>query len=273
MPSEQKEIADAMLAFLSATPLTPDLEWTKDPVLLYHFESPRSIIVRDSLLQAGLKADEEFEVLDFGYLHGLSQEFFHRNFPRAKITVCDRPESPIFSDPAYQASIQAREYLTLVPQNIRDAGRLAKRFRVIVLGEIIEHLDPTLAADVLRQLRQLAAPDALLVVTTPNGSGLYNCWMMLQDRENVVYPPIPHPTHGYEHIHLWCPNVLARTAAHFGWAQKNITFYHGRDAEMFSRLGNSNVKFKSRLIMRSIKFLAGRIPRMRGYYVAIYGPK
>jgi hypothetical protein len=54
--SEQSRHADEMLAFLEATPLSPDLDWTKDRDFLFHFEAARQIIVRNLLFAAGLRA-------------------------------------------------------------------------------------------------------------------------------------------------------------------------------------------------------------------------
>jgi 2-polyprenyl-3-methyl-5-hydroxy-6-metoxy-1,4-benzoquinol methylase len=111
-------------------------------------------------------------VLDFGYLHGLFQEFVHRFFSNAHFQICDRPTSPIFTDPAYLELIRQRKYLELIPRDINDLDANMGPYRVILLGEIIEHLDPTHVMEILRKLRKMILPGGALVITTPNGGSL-----------------------------------------------------------------------------------------------------
>jgi hypothetical protein len=81
----------------------------------YFFEAERLLTMRQALVDAGFKTDSEFQVLDFGYLHGLVPEFLHRFFPRSQFTIFDHPASPNFTNPGYQELIKSRSYLTLKP--------------------------------------------------------------------------------------------------------------------------------------------------------------
>jgi 2-polyprenyl-3-methyl-5-hydroxy-6-metoxy-1,4-benzoquinol methylase len=268
--TEQKELAAEMLTFLKSTPLSADLEWTKDKDFLFHFESARQMIVRKLLSAAGLTAESAVKILDVGYLHGLTQEFTHRAFPRAQITVFDLPSSPIFSDLAYLRAIETRGYLTLKPKNADELSRSDGVFDVFILGEVIEHMDPTQVARLVSNLAKMASENAVLIITTPNAAGLYNCYMTFRQKDAIQVPPIPNPTHGYGHIHVWSPPILARTAEHFGWSFKRAEFYHGREGEMFDRLDKKWGSLSAQINMRLIKILADFKPSWRGFFVAVF---
>ncbi|MDB6064951.1 MAG: hypothetical protein JWR26_1159 [Pedosphaera sp.] len=271
-PILQKDLAERMRKFLDELPLSADLEWTKSKTFLFEFEAARMLIVLDILAKAGIKPEMEFEMLDFGYLHGLTQEFLHQFFPHSKITVCDRPDSPIFSDQHYLSRISERAYLKLVPCDIADIPDGPAQYQVIMLGEIIEHLDPTRVTSILFKLRKLIKPGGVLIVTTPNGAGLYNCFMTLTGKALVVSPPIPYPVMGYGHIHLWTGNNLRETAEYCGWSFKDIQFYHGREGEMFASGRAEWMSFKTQVFLKGLKFLTDRYPKARGFYVAAFGP-
>jgi 2-polyprenyl-3-methyl-5-hydroxy-6-metoxy-1,4-benzoquinol methylase len=268
--NEQRKLALDMMEFLKASPRGEATELACDLDFLYCFEAARHLIVRSLLERAGVPGAGAFEVLDFGYLNGLTQEFLHRAFPGAHITVCDLPSSPNFSDLDCMAAVKTRPYLTLLARNIDDIEGLPIQPRVIVLGEVIEHLDPTQVARALAALRKLAGPGCVLVVTTPNSGGVYNCYMTMTQGAEVTVPPIPNPLHGYGHIHLWSPNTLRKTAEHFGWTVKAVEYYHGREAEAFARLNRHWDSFKGQVLMRGVKLAGDCFPKLRGFFVATF---
>jgi 2-polyprenyl-3-methyl-5-hydroxy-6-metoxy-1,4-benzoquinol methylase len=268
--TKQRELAAEMLSFLESTPLSPDLEWTKDRDFLFHFEAARQMIVRRLLAAAGLSAESSARILDIGYLHGLTQEFTHRAFPRAGITVFDLPSSPIFSDAAYLRAIEARGYLTLKAKNADELTPADGTFDVFILGEVIEHMDPTQVAGLLSNLSKMAAPGALLLITTPNATGLYNCYMTLRQGDAVQVAPIPNATHGYGHIHLWSLPILSQMAKYAGWSLVGSELYHGREGEKFEEISCAWVGLKAQIIIRALQFLADRNPNFRGFFVACY---
>ena len=140
----------------------------------------------------------------------------------------------------------------------------------VLLGEIIEHLDPSHVLEILRKLRAVVAPGGVLVVTTPNGAGLYNCLMTLRNRDQIQVAPIPTPLVGIGHIHLWSGPVLRETAEYAGWKFKDIQYYHGREAEKFARARRIWGGLKAQLLLRGIEFLANRTPNYRGFFVATF---
>lgn len=269
LPSQQ-QLADDMLAFLESTPLSGSLALNKNKRFLFHFEANRMLIIRNLMLGCGLTPERPLRILDFGYLHGLLQEFTHRFFPQAKITVCDRPSSPNFTDQKYMDVVRTRSYLELVPRNIDDLDEEESKYDVVMLGEIIEHLDPTQVAKALSRLRKVVKTGGTLIITTPNGAGLYNNAMIMMKRDNILEPPIPDTVMGYPHIHLWPFSQLRPTAEHSGWTFKEISYYHGREGELFdiSRCSWGSLRFQ--VMINAVKILANRYPWLRGFYVASF---
>ena len=79
-------------------------------------------------------------------------------------------------------------------------------FDLVVAGEVIEHLDDPGAF--LDGLHALVAPDGLLVVTTPNASGLVNAAALLGNYE------VNHP----DHVVLYSCTTLDTMLRRHGWA-------------------------------------------------------
>jgi 2-polyprenyl-3-methyl-5-hydroxy-6-metoxy-1,4-benzoquinol methylase len=271
--TKQCALAREMLVFLEGSPLTPDLQWTKDWDFLYHFEAERHLIVCEMLTKAGIHPDQPLNVLDFGFLHGLTQEFLHRAYPKSQTTVYDIPSSPIFGDKDYLEAINKRGYMRLLPGSIDEIGSDAARYDVIILGEIIEHLDPTQVARAFANLKKVASSKCLLVITTPNAAGLYNCWMTLKQRAPIQAPPIPDKTFGYGHIHLWSLDLVRQTAEHYGWTFLDAQFYHGREGEMFEEVRSAWVGISAQINVRLLKLLASKYPKFRGFFVAAFTVK
>lgn len=271
MTTDPRSLAREMREFLAGIPKSLGLEWTLDEEYLFHFEAPRVLLIRDMILKKGFKPDAEFRILDVGYLHGLIPEFIHRYFPKARFTICDRPESPVFHDPAYKELTRSRAYMELVPCDIKNVASMGRgKFDVILLGEMIEHVDPTVVVASLLSLRQLVDPSSLLIITTPNGSGFYNCMMGMG--AGVMAAPIPHPVMGYGHIHLWSPKLLDETARHCGWRPEWIEFYHGREAEQFAEINRRWVNLKGQIFMRLTKLIGDLKPARKGFFIAAYVP-
>lgn len=267
---QQSLMAAEMLKFLQESSLPSDLEWTKDLDFLYYFEAERQRIVQELLSTAGVKPSGSIKILDFGFLHGLTQEFIHRALPNALITVCDLPSSPIFQDEKYLSIIKQRGYLRLLPLDLNDIQKLPEKFDVIILAEVIEHLDPTQTARALANLKQVANPGCILIVTTPNAAGLYNCWMTLRQKDAVQVAPLPNKTFGLGHIHLWTLKLLRETAEYHGWRFRGAQFYHGREAEKFEEIKAAWVGLGAQINIRLLKFLATRNPHWRGFFVASF---
>jgi 2-polyprenyl-3-methyl-5-hydroxy-6-metoxy-1,4-benzoquinol methylase len=267
----QKAVAQEMKRFVEAIPPSANLDWVKNDEFLYFFEAERLLIMRKILLSAGFKPESSFEVLDVGYLHGIVPEFLHRFFPKAQFTVLDHPASPVFSNPDYLQIIESRSYLKLLPLDLAQVEQMPGSFDLIVLGEIIEHMDPTTVARVVGSLRQKVRPanNGLLLVTTPNGAGVFNVLSTLFGRDTQV-PPIPHDMMNYGHIHLWSPPLLQRTLAHFGWNLVQMEFTHGRENEYFAEVNRHWGSFRHQIFVRLCRLMACLRPKWRGFFVAVF---
>jgi SAM-dependent methyltransferase len=84
---------------------------------------------------------------------------------------------------------------------------------VVIAGEVIEHLDAP--GPFLRAMREVAAPDGLLVVTTPNAYRLLNFLAPAAGVELV------HPDHTAWHS----PQTLASLLARSGWELVGAAYY------------------------------------------------
>lgn len=274
MNTDAKTLAEEMLAWLKRCPPSVGLEQSPDPTLLHkytlHFEAPRNLIVRRLMLDSGIKPEQEFTILDFGYLSGLTQEFTHRAFPHARFTVFDRPNSPIFKDPAYLETVRSRGYVKLLPGDATETQDFNGPFDVMILGEIIEHLDPTTVPDLFKTLKRAAKPSTLLLITTPNASGIYNCLMTLSGKQRAQEAPIPNATHGFGHIHLWSPPLLDETAAYCGWKPQAVLYYHGREGEMLDTIRSKWCGVKPYLLLKLMEFSTKKWPRLKGFFVSAY---
>ena len=261
-----------MLDFVRKIPVSAGLEWLKEFEFLYYFEAERLLAMRQVLLQEGFHPDRKFRVLDFGYLLGLVPEFLHRFFPNAVFTVLDHPQSPIFQNQEYLQLIATRSYLELQPCDISNVATHEGRYELIVLGEIIEHLDPTVAAKAATALRQKVAEDGRLLITTPNAAGIQNTVYTFLGRD-AQHAPIPEATMNYGHIHLWTPALLARTLEHFGWSPGMISFTHGFEARNFHDSNRHWGSLRHQMITKLLFGLACLRPQWRGFMVSAWKPK
>src|SRR6267154_89925 len=273
---EQQAMAEKMLAFLNQCPDAPEISESRNFSFLYHFEAARRLLVHKHILQCGFGNNDAIDILDFGFLTGLTQEFTHRAFPNARFRVFDLPDGSVFKNDEYLRQIQKRKYLSLEPGDFTQFVEIPGKYDVIHLGEIIEHIDPTAVAKALKVLRACAKPKCCLIITTPNKRGLYNCRMTLRWKGSIEIAPIPNPLHGYGHIHLWAPDVLNQTAEFCGWKSLDTSYYHGREAEMFERVREKWPRdldsLKAYLSMRWIECAAERQPRKRGFFVSSFSP-
>jgi hypothetical protein len=84
---------------------------------------------------------------------------------------------------------------------------------VVVIGELIEHLDD--AGSMLEAVKPLVAPDGRVVITTPNGHGLFNVFAALAGME------LNHP----DHVTLYSWYTLSNLLARHGWRTVETAVY------------------------------------------------
>jgi SAM-dependent methyltransferase len=84
---------------------------------------------------------------------------------------------------------------------------------VVVIGELIEHLDDP--GSMLEAVKALVAPNGVIVVTTPNGHGLFNVCAAIAGRE------LNHP----DHVALYSWYTLSNLLARHAWTTVDTTVY------------------------------------------------
>lgn len=84
---------------------------------------------------------------------------------------------------------------------------------VVVIGELIEHLDD--AGSMLEAVKPLVAPGGRIVITTPNGHGLFNVCAALAGRE------LNHP----DHVTLYSWYTLSNLLDRHGWRTDETAVY------------------------------------------------
>jgi 2-polyprenyl-3-methyl-5-hydroxy-6-metoxy-1,4-benzoquinol methylase len=268
---DQKSLATSMLDFSKQIPASAGLDWVKDWEFLYYFEAERLLTMRQALLDSGFSPQSSFSVLDFGYLHGLVPEFLHRFFPKAHFTVLDHPNSPNFQNSNYMEMIKSRTYLKLEPCDISRVGDRDGVFDLIVLGEIIEHLDPTFTATAASLLRQKISANGCLLITTPNGAGIKNLFFTLIGRD-AQHPVIPDPTMNYGHIHLWTHPLLEKTMEHYSWKNERIYFTHGFDRWAFEKSNHHWGSLRHQVLIKGLYMAAQLFRKWRGFMVSTWKP-
>jgi 2-polyprenyl-3-methyl-5-hydroxy-6-metoxy-1,4-benzoquinol methylase len=267
-PSQEDRalLATEMMAFVEQIPASVNLAWVKDNDFLRNFEAERFLVMRDVIETSSPSFQKQLQILDFGYLHGLIPEFLHRRFPGAQVTVYDRPDSFVFTNSEYKELISTRSYLRVEPRDIADLATASGEYDLIILGEIIEHLDPTLVARALSHLRRLIAPHGMLLITTPNAHGLRNIASAALGRA-VEHPPIPDQTMGYGHIHLWSPPVLKQVLSYCGWVTMNERYTHGLDRFYVEQCRRHWISWRHQLLTRVTHLLSELRPKWRGFMI------
>ena len=92
---------------------------------------------------------------------------------------------------------------------VTEIGRRGQRFSRIVSVEVIEHLDERHIGPFFDAIRDLLAPDGMLVITTPNEENL--------GAVEIYCPCCDHVFHRYQHVRTFSAATLAATLAANGF--------------------------------------------------------
>ena len=125
-------------------------------------------------------------------------------------------------------------------------------YDVILLTEIVEHLDHSTMLRALRRLRMKLADDGILIITTPNLISLLNRIRFLLGDGDICYfgDGITNLEKGlYGHITLYDLNRLQRILGDLGYNIKNsYTFDYGS--------GPRDISFIKELLHKSINIIS-----------------
>lgn len=141
----------------------------------------------------------------------------------------------------------ARHGVEIVAADCEEMA-LGRRFEVIVMSDVIEHLDrPGQALQVL--MRHLA-PGGRLIVTTPNPTYAGTLARALLNRRLNVY---------HDHVAAFLPEHLAAACNRHGWRLAELGFFGNLDRR------SPGLRLKSALMVA-----LGRLaPRLSGWFVAV----
>jgi hypothetical protein len=226
--------------------------------------------VRLGAILRELPEGRQLNILDFGYLRGMLPKVI-LSFRRAHYTVFDHPGADFFRNTAEQA---LAERLNVVVESCDLTDRAALRaklvskpkFDAIILGEVVEHLDPTVAADVIATLAQSLGSRGKLIVTTPNLFGIANVARHLIGKD-VQELPFGHEVMIQGHIHLWSPSMLRKVFAACGLVPRPTFYYHGLEGTQYRQ---SNKEWRSlgyQAWHKSLHILAVSRACWRGFFV------
>ena len=119
---------------------------------------------------------------------------------------------------------------------------------VVIVGELIEHLDNP--GSMLEAVKPLVGPTGTLVITTPNGHGLFNVCAAVVGRE------LNHP----DHVTLYSWFTLSNLLARHGWSLDQTAVYVPRLKSAGTQLGQRALGAGARLVL-GVERLAARLGR------------
>jgi 2-polyprenyl-3-methyl-5-hydroxy-6-metoxy-1,4-benzoquinol methylase len=84
-----------------------------------------------------------------------------------------------------------------------------EKFDVVVLAEIIEHVDDDALVRVMSDVRRVLLPGGVAIITTPNDENL--------DGDSVYCPCCNHTFHRWQHVRSWSARTLAERLFSYGF--------------------------------------------------------
>ena len=142
-------------------------------------------------------------------------------------------------------SVPPRPGESHIPFDLNDAVDerrrpvLPRRYRLVVLAEVIEHLHTPPAA-VLGYLRDWLEAPGFVLVQTPNGAALHKRLALLRGR-NPIEPPRAcreNPGHFHEYTLAELRDQVERAGLNVRWLRTENYFGTGPAAELYARVGH-----------------------------------
>ncbi len=242
------------------------------------FESPRlAAVLREiAACMDGRSQSEPLRLLDFGYLTGLVPRTLLGFLP-INYNVIDHPNAPVFSNAAEQTKLISQG-IRLHQCALESAVEVQRvfptlgQFDVILLGEIVEHLDPTAVANLIARLRSLLKPAGRLIVTTPNLFGIANIARHLVGKD-VQAVPLGHEVMIQGHIHLWSPSILKALCEQLGLHQKSLFYFHGLEGTQYVQSNHQWRSLGYQIWHKGLHAAACLVTRWQGFFVTSFSLK
>lgn len=176
---------------------------------------------RQILKATGLSQRRLLRVLDFGCGPGFIVDHLERLGTRWRYTGLDFSAASV-RKVAEKASrhpwFEGAVHVTKLPSPLEDGA-----FDVVLLLEVVEHLDDDRLSAVLDEVRRLLRTGGTVVVTTPNEEDLSVCSKLCPECGAVF--------HEWQHVRSWTVARLARRFEQHGfrrqWARQTNFALHG----------------------------------------------
>jgi len=215
-------------------------------------------------------------MLDFGYLKGLVPSTILAFVP-LDYWVIDHPKAGVFQDSARQ--IEAKNMgVTLTPCALEIRSEVDRvlealgKFDVVLLGEIIEHLDPTTTAHLLSRIAGCLRPRGVLIVTTPNLFAIANIARHLIGKD-VQAIPLGHSEMIQGHIHLWSPSLLMDLGRELGFQKRSLFYFHGLEGTQYVLSTRHWKSLGFQVWHKALRLLSTMVSRWKGFFVVTFSKK
>ena len=208
---------------------TKTSDWQNDPTFIEYFEGPRI----NEILKVISKSSKDQDVkkcLEIGFLNGLTPKSIRNFIPNSQIDIIERPECTIFKDTNKLRKLRSCD-INIIPLDLNTAitneALQIEKYDFIILGEVIEHLDPSLTRETLTLFNNFyLKPTGKLIITTPNLHSFWYRIRLLFGRE-ICSPPIEDETMGMGHITIWSPKNLKDILKNTGYNILQTKYLNG----------------------------------------------
>ena len=187
-------------------------------------------------------------VLDVGCAQGMLGQMLASDGTKAEIDGVEM-------NPAW-AEMSRPFYRNVWTSTIEDAPLGEKVYRVVVCGDVLEHVVDPVA--VLRRLRAAAADDAKFIVSVPNVAHLAVRLMLLFGR----FPQMPKGILDRTHLHFYTKDTATDMLAAAGLKVERATV---TGVPIDERWKGGEGKLVFRAMVRSQHLFLSLLPRVFGY--------
>ena len=179
-----------------------------------------------SLIKIIPKDDKVKEVLEVGLGHGQYLATCLKEIFNFNIHAIEHPDSNYLDNPGYKQLLKENDVNLKFCDIIHDEAPFDRKFDLVILSEVFEHLPLIYIEPVLEKLSNLLKPNGYFVLTTPNLFSLKTRLRLLFGQEIFK---IPTSTGSQRHIREYSLKEIKEIAKPFFTVVKVIysNFYYG----------------------------------------------
>lgn len=132
---------------------TNQLDWQSDSSFIKKFEAPR-IAEIINIISKKFNNKDKVRCLEVGFLHGFTPKSIVNFLDNTEVVCIDRPSSEIFqSEEVKNFNSDENSKIKVKPLDLNETDNFKNeigKFDVIILGEVIEHIDPIFCSTILK---------------------------------------------------------------------------------------------------------------------------